>query len=176
MSACSITLGGLDFSCRDSIGGIKRIWLAGWDAAAPELTADSDDEPRYTATASAFKLYRIRTGNGSMTSTLNADEANGTAYVTTELNVKFTKLTEDGRKEMSEILRGYVAAIVEDNQGSYWGLGLEHPVTVSAGTASTGAAMSDFAGYDLTLQDYASTLPYLVDETILASLPQTVGE
>ena len=169
MSACGITLRGLDFSCKDNVGGIKNIWLADWNAAAPSISTR-----RYTATVAAFKLFRIRTGNGSMTSTMNADEQNGTVYVQTDLNMRFTKLTEDGRNEVAEILRGNVAAIVETNTGEYYGLGAEHPLTFSAGTAATGAAMGDFAGYDITVQDYASTLPYLLDESLIASLPTTV--
>lgn len=178
MSACGITLKGINFSCKDNVGGIKNIWLADWNAAAPYIQTR-----RYKATIQTgsesdheyvFKLFRIRTGNGSMTSTMNADEANGTVYVQTDLNMRFTKLTEDGRNEVAEILRGNVAAIVETNTGEFYGLGAEHPLTFSAGTASTGAAMGDFAGYDITVQDYASTLPYLVDETLIASLPTTV--
>lgn len=171
MSACSITLKGIDFSCKDSVGGIKRVWLADWNAAGASITTGG----RFTATATAFKLFRFRTGNGSMNSTLNADEANGTVFVQTDLNMKFTKLTEDSRKEVAEILRGNVAAIVEDNTGNYWGLGAEHPLTLSAGTVNTGAALGDFAGYDVTVQDYSSTLPYMVDETIIATLPQDVA-
>ena len=171
MSACGITLKGLDFGCKDSVGGIKNVWLADWNAAAPYLLSS-----RYmTSAISAFKLYRFRVGNGAMNSTLNADEANGTVYVTTDLNMKFTKLTEDGRKEVAEILRGNTAAIVETNTGDYYGLGLEHPLTFTSGTAQTGAAMGDFAGYDITIQDYCSTLPYLLDETLIASLPTTVS-
>lgn len=171
MSTCSITLKGIDFSCKDNVGGLKRIWLADWTAAGATITTGG----RYTATATAFKLFRFRTGNASMNSTLNADEANGTVFVTTDLNMKFTKLTEDSRKEVVEILRGNVAAIVEDNNGNYWGLGAEHPLTLSAGSVNTGAALGEFSGYDLTVQDYSSTLPYVVDETILASLPQDVA-
>lgn len=169
MASCSISLKGIDYSCKDNVGGIKRIWLADWNAAGAKIESD-----RFTATATAFKLFRIRTGNGSMNSTLNADEANGTVYVQTDLNMKFTKLNEDSRKEVAEILRGNVAAIVEDNTGNYWGLGAEHPLTLSAGSVNTGAAMGDFAGYDVTVQDYSSTLPYMVDEAIISELPQTV--
>lgn len=178
MSACGITLRGIDFSCKDNVGGIKNIWLADWNAAAPHvqtrrykatIQTGSESDPEYV-----FKLFRIRTGNGSMTSTMNADEQNGTVYVQTDLNMRFTKLSEDGRNEVAEILRGNVAAIVETNTGEYYGLGAEHPLTFSAGTAATGAAMGDFAGYDITVQDYASTLPYLLDESLIASLPTTV--
>lgn len=171
MSACGITLKGLDFGCKDSVGGIKNVWLADWNAAAPYLLSS-----RYmTSAISAFKLYRFRVGNGAMNSTLNADEANGTVFVQTDLNMRFTKLTEDGRKEVAEILRGNVAAIVETNTGEFYGLGIEHPLTFASGTAQTGAAMGDFAGYDITVQDYCSTLPYLLDETLIASLPSTVA-
>lgn len=178
MSACGITLKGIDFSCKDNVGGIKNIWLADWNDAAPTVVAKryratiqtgSNSDPDYV-----FKLYRIRTGNGSMNSTLNADESNGTVYVQTDLNMKFTKLSEDGRNEVAEILRGNVAAIVETNTGEYYGLGAEHPLTLSAGTVNTGAAMGDFAGYDITVQDYCSTLPYLLDETLISQLPTEV--
>lgn len=179
MSVCGITLKGIDFGCKDGVGGIKNIWLADWSAAAPSIDSSTK---RYTATIKTgsspatyvFKLYRIRTGNGSMNTTLNADEANGIAYTTTDLYMKFTKLTEDGRDEVAEILRGNVAAIVETNTGEYYGLGAEHPLTLTAGTANTGAALGDFNGYEVTLQDYASTLPYLLDEDLIADLPTTV--
>lgn len=178
MSSCGITLKGWDFSCKDNVGGIKNIWLADWNDAAPyvetkrfKATIRTGTSPNYTY---VFKLFRIRTGNGSMNSTLNADEANGTVYVTTDLNMKFTKLTEDGRNEVAEILRGNVAAIIETNTGEYYGLGAEHPLTFSAGTANTGAQMGDFAGYDITVQDYCSTLPYLLDESLIAELPTEV--
>ena len=171
MSSCGITLRGLDFGCKDSVGGIKNVWLADWNAAAPYLSSQ-----RYcTSAISAFKLYRFRVGNGAMNSTLNADETNGTVYVQTDLNMKFTKLTEDGRKEVAEILRGNTAAIVETNTGDYYGLGIEHPLTFTSGTVQTGAAMGDFAGYDITVQDYCSTLPYLLDESLIPSLPTTVS-
>lgn len=180
MATCSITLKGVDFGCKDNVGGIKNIWLADWNAAAPSI---DDTDNRYTATIRTgtsgsyqyvFKLFRIRTGNGSMNSTLNADEANGTVFVQTDLNMKFTKQTEDTRDEVSEILRGNVAAIVQDNNNNYWGLGAEHPLTFSAGSVETGAAMGDFAGYNITVQDYASTLPYLLDEDLISELPTTV--
>lgn len=174
MAVCNIALKGIDFSCKDSVGGIKRVWLADWNQANAGYTYSSADtgheHPLYTATASAFKLYKFRTGNGSMNSTLNADEANGTVFVQTDLNMKFTKLSEDTRKEIAEILRGNVAAIVEDNTGNYWGLGAEHPLTLSAGTVNTGAALGDFAGYDITVQDYSATLPCPVDETVISAL------
>lgn len=167
MAKCSISLKGIDFSCKDSVGGIKRAWLADWNEAGAKLNSTGD---RYTATASAFKLYNFRAGNGSMDSALNADEANGTVYVETSLNMKFTKLSEETRAEVAEILRGNVAAIVEDNKGSFWGLGLEHPMTLGSGNVNTGAALGDFAGYDITLSDYCSTLPYMVDETVVNAL------
>ena len=71
MSSCGITLKGIDFSCKDNVGGIKNIWLADWNAAAPSVnqkrftaTIRTGSDPDYTY---VFKLYRIRTGNGSMT-------------------------------------------------------------------------------------------------------------
>lgn len=174
MGACNITLKGLDFGCKDNIGGIKNIWLADWNAAAPSVS-----NGRYTATVKSgttyvFKLFRIRVGNGSMTSTLNSNEQNGTSSVSTELNMKFTKLTEDGRTEVTEIQKGNLAVIVELNTGDYYGLGAQHPVTLSAGTAQTGEGTDDFAGYDVTITDTSSVLPYLLDETLIADLPTTV--
>lgn len=178
MSSCGITLRGLDFGCKDSVGGIKNVWLADWNAAAPSVSSQRYIASIRTGSAAPytyiFKLYRFRVGNGAMNSTLNADEANGTVYVQTDLNMKFTKLTEDGRKEVAEILRGNVAAIVETNTGEFYGLGAEHPLTFTSGTAQTGAAMGDFAGYDITVQDYCSTLPYLLDESLISQLPTSV--
>lgn len=171
MANCNITLSGIDFGCKDSTGGLKQVWLCDWATAGVALTSDSK---KATATTASFKLYRFRTGNASMNTTLNADEANGTVYAQTELNMKFTKLTDDIRTEAVELLKGNVAAIALDNNGKYWVLGLEHPLTLSAGTFNTGAALSDFNGFDVTLTDYCSTVPYMLDDTKIADLPTTV--
>lgn len=166
--ACSITLKGLDFTCKDNVGGLKRVWLADWSAA--DLTFVSSSKT-VTFSSTAFKLYRFRTGNASMTSTLNADEANGTCFVQTDLNMKFTKYDTDMREEAAQILKGNVAAIVEDNNGHCWALGLEHPLTLSAGSVQTGAAMGDMNGLDITVQDFSSTLPYEANAQNVADLP-----
>ena len=163
MSACSITLKGIDFSCKDSVGGIKQVWLAPWrEDGFGEPNEGVIDLQEFSSTD--FKKYRFRVGNGSMNTTLNADEANGTVFASTELNMKFTKLSVETRAEIAEILKGNVAAIVEDNKGTKWALGVEHPLTLTAGTVATGATMSDFAGYDITLTDTCSTLPYQFDD------------
>lgn len=168
--ACAITLKGLDFGCRDNVGGLKNVWMADWSAAKPSLTA----EGAYTATAGAFKIYKIRTGNSSLTTTVNVDVSNGTTYCQNDINIILTKLSEEYSKEAGELIKGNLAIIVEDRNGNYFGMGLDNPATLSAGTVQSGQAMSDLSGYNLTFTDYSKDLPHSVDPTIITDLPTSV--
>ena len=105
-----------------------------------------------------------------MTSTLTADDTSGINYVTTELNLVFTKMETAKRLEMSALALGQLAVIVEDSNGKYWYLGKDDYVSASAGTGNTGIAKGDSNNYSLTLKDESDTFPIEVAEEALGMI------
>ena len=147
------------------MGGIKRVLVANADDVTgisftddiiSGITMASAGTPPVAAT---FKEYLFRPGTGSMTSEYQVDEAAGSQYVQTLLSLAFSRMETSKRLEISALAIADCVAIVEDNNGLYWLLGLDNPLELSAGDGPTGTARTDRNGYSVTLQDDSKGLP-----------------
>lgn len=163
--SCSQTLAGIQMDCSSSLGGIKRVLIANYDDVTVQASND-----KITAITGTFKEYQFRKQTGSMTSTLNVDDAAGVNYVSTELNLVFTKMETAKRIEIAALSKGKLAVIVEDSNGLYWYLGEDDYVSASAGSANTGQNKGDSNNYSITLKDESDSYPKEVDATVIASL------
>lgn len=163
---CNQTLNGLGLSCSTSLGGVKEAYIANYaDVTAKTLDSESGVITALEmADGATFKSYAFRKQTGSMTSTLNVDETNGINYVSTELNLVFTKLETVKRLEMTALSQGQLAVIVKDSNNKYWYLGYDDYVSATAGSAETGVAKGDRNAYTLTLRDESDTYPFEITE------------
>lgn len=176
MAYCNQNLTGIQLDCTNSVGGIKTVYIANYgDVKSVELDTVDDSTPTSADTTfgmitgitmvdgATFKPYQFRKQTGSMTSTLNVDETAGINYISTELNLVFTKMETAKRLNMSALAIGQLAVIVEDCNGKFWYLGKDDYVSASAGSANTGQNKGDSNNYGLTLRDESITYPYEVD-------------
>lgn len=159
MAYCNQTLAGIQLDCATSLGGIKRVYIANYgDVNSLEESADMITGITMNETAK-FKEYNFRKQTGSMTSTLTVDETAGINYVSTEVNLVFTKMETAKRIELAALAIGQLAVIVEDSNGKFWYLGEDDYVSASAGGANTGTAKGDQNAYTLTLKDESDSFP-----------------
>lgn len=159
--ACSIALSGLTFDCETSKGGIKEVIIAVYDkdvAAGIKASAESATSAS-TVSGGTWYSYTFRRNTGSMTSTLNVDDANGTNYVSTDLVLQFSRMDAKKFAEMKALSTGEVMAFVVDCNGEKWFLGADEAVVASAGTGQTGTAKGDGNYYQITLQANDDTYP-----------------
>lgn len=179
----SIVLKGIMMDCSNSIGGIKRVWLARYSDIASvtigDITETVDAQTVVLGqgvTAISLKSegqwyeYQFRKNTGSLTSTLNVDETNGNNYITSELSLVFSKMETKKRMEMAALAVGAVVAVVEDSNGKYWYLGYDDYVSASAGTGETGTAKEDRNAYTITLSTDSAEWPYELSATAIASV------
>lgn len=171
--ACIQTLSSLSVNCEPNVGGIIEVYIANRDDVT-KLTTD-DQSQKITAitmadTAKKFIKYSFRRGTGSMVSTLNVDDANGTNYVQTDLSLIFAKMETLKRIEMTALSLGEFVVIVKDCNGLYWYLGMNESVMATAGGGQTGQARGDANNYTLTLTDYSKTYPYEVEEEAVTAV------
>lgn len=168
---CNQVLNGLPKDCEASMGGISEVHIVNHDAVS-EVTVGAEDVITgiTLAESAAFKRYFFRKGTGSMTHTYNIDPANGTNFVTTDLALQFNKMETAKRIEMSALAVSELAVIVKDNNGKYWYLGYDNPVTASAADGATGQAYTDANKYGITLQDNSLQLPYEVSAEAIATI------
>lgn len=164
MAGCSQTLKGLELTCDTSKGGIKEVYIAkfpGMSTAGTEASGLTISAGTVTAIDSGvtFYKYEFRRNTGSMTSTLNVDDANGTNYVSTDLVLQFNKMETVKRVEMTSLSLQECLVVVLDSNNLAWVLGVNEAVTATAGTGQTGQAKGDGNFYQLTMQANDDTYP-----------------
>ena len=168
MYCTSYTLSGLNAGCKDSVGGVAKIWLS--DQAAQTWTIDTSTHTIKPSATTGFKVYNLRRGAASMTSTLTVND-NAGSYFTNEVTMSFLKMETSKRLEVMAMLMGQCSGIVKDNNGKYWAIGVDHPLEGSAGTGETGTAGSDANQYTVTISADDAELPFEVtDSSTLSAL------
>ena len=150
--SCSLTTG-YALGCRDSIGGIKTIYVQPINATGSVNTNGSGLVTGFTPTSvsGSWFAYDLTKATSSMTETLNASVENGTLFYTPEVTFTINKLQTAVRNELRLLARNRLLVIVQDNNNRYWLLGAANGLEASAGTAGTGTAFGDRSGYEMTL-------------------------
>lgn len=174
MACKSFALSGISLGCKDTMGGIKEVYIikSGDITGITLNTEQSQISTITTASEAKFKTYKFRKGTASMTSTASSDETIGNFSVTTELALQFSKMETSKRLEIMALCLEDVAVIVLDWNGKYWMLGYDFPVTATTATGATGTAATDFNGYNITLTDTSSEFPFEVPSEVVGGLIQ----
>ena len=145
--ACSLTLAGRGVGCKDALGGIKRIyvseWTDGfWDDEASGEVADA-------TAAETFYTYDMTRGSGSLNQTITSDLAAGTVYFDQVCSVTFNKVAASDIAEISNLVKGRMGVLVQDNNDNWFVMGHKNGVEVTGGTAQTGTAAGDQNGFTI---------------------------
>ena len=156
---CSQTLNGILQDCAANMGGIVEVYLAN-KAEVTATLSDGKVTAITMASSAKFHKYQFKPGVSSMSSNYQVNQENGTKFVQTDLLLVFNRMETAKRVEVVAMAQGELAAIVKDANGLYWFLGMDEPITISAGDALTGTARADRNGYSATLQDNSLELPY----------------
>lgn len=168
MNCTSYTLRGLNAGCKDSVGGVSKVWLA--EFSEVEWTIDSSAYTINADTTTPFKVYNLRRGAASMTSTLAVND-NAGSYFATEVTMNFLKMETPKRLEVMAMLMGQTTGVVKDNNGHYWAIGVNNPLEGSNGTGETGTAASDANQYSVTISVDDAELPYeITDSSTISAL------
>lgn len=171
MAQCSsYTLAGLSAQCKDSIGGVEKIWLAPIES----VDASVNDNVLGISDVSAFKTYKLRKNSATLATNLTINDNAGN-YWTTEVMMDFLKMETTKRLEMMALTMGETVAVVKDSNSKYWFVGANTstaltPLTASAGVGETGQAKSDSNHYQVTLSVDTAELPYEVNATTITAL------
>lgn len=173
--SCSQLLDGITLGCETSVGGIKEVYIAKYsDVKQPEVSDVEGTKGVITTIemteGKKFQVYEFRKQTGSMTSTLNVDEVAGINYVSTELNLVFTKMETKKRIEISALSIQQLVVIVKDGNNKYWYLGYNDYVSAVAGSGNTGTSKGDSNNYSITLKDEADTFPFEVKADIIEGI------
>lgn len=163
--SCLLT-SGRTLPCKKSVGGLKSILFADYGTlgastiVAGEITA-------FAGTPEWFK-FDIK-GNSSLETTINSSRENGSTFYTQTLNATLTTLDKATQEEIKLITSSRPHVAVEDYNGNYFLVGLEHGAEVTGGTIVSGAAMGDMSGFTLTLEGQELSPAYFVTPAVITA-------
>lgn len=147
MATCSALTAGRALSCKDAVGGIKKVFFC-YHEDLGAVTEASDIITDLGATT-VYK-YELPTNTGSFTQTINSSIENGTVFWQQDVNIKLHKLSTADRKEIKLLAQSRLCIFVFDSNNNLILAGQESGAELSAGTQATGVAKGDLNGYDLT--------------------------
>jgi len=170
--SCTYSFAGQVRDCKENAGGVKEIYIC--DAAdVASYTIDGTTKKVTAITMEAgktFKTYQLRKQTASMVTTVNTDDTAGTTYFSTDVIFNIPKMEAAKRLELLALAVGNMAVIVRDNNDIYWALGLDFPVSLTAGSAGTGTNWGDANAYSYTLNEMNRVAPYEITSTVIAAI------
>ena len=182
---CDISAGRNE-PCKDAVGGLKNIYLINYEDMA-SFTVDADDQVTagvpVTGQPNIYK-YELK-GSNVLDQTVTSSRANGTTFVSQSLTVVLKKQDYTTHKQVKFLAYGRPFVLVEDYNGNYNLMGIEHGCELTTNTISSGTAMGDLNGYTINLVaeeklpanfvtgiSSDSTLQSVLDVTLVANAAQ----
>ena len=168
--SCEISLGRLE-GCKDQIGGLNAIYFVNFGDATWTVT-DETITGVTELTPNAYK-YDLR-GTSTFEQALTSSRENGTTFAEQTLTVSLKKQDSATNKEVKLLAYGRPQILIEDNNGNVFVMGEEFGAEMTAST-STGAAMADKSGYELTFVASEKGLAKFYTGNVATDFAVTVG-
>jgi len=154
--SCEIANGRVE-ACKDSISGIMNIYFINYgDLETQDIdygTPDTVNSDVIVSWPPALPInlykYELKGANGFDTA-IQTSRDNGTTFFEQTLTVQLKKQDIATHKNVKLLAYGRPRIVVETRSHQYFMVGLDQGADVTAGTVSTGVAMGDFNGYNLT--------------------------
>ena len=170
--ACNLA-GGIQIGCRDNVGGLLTMWITDY-TNIQSVTSDTGSTVTAISGTGTFYEFQLIRQTASLTETVNASLENGTVFYQGELVAYFNKLAQEKRNILKTLAQSQrLAIVIEDNNGQYFYLGQTYGCFVQTGSATSGKALGDANGYNITLQ-YLEPEPMNQLSGSLASIAQGI--
>lgn len=150
---CYISSGVAQGQCDVGTGSIKKIWVVGGSQLGNTgYTYDATDQITGATSATGTVLYgfNLRRGVSSLTQNINKNYENGTLFFEQLLNIVLYKYDATKRDLIYQMaLNDDLQVIALDQNDTYYMLGEINGMSLG-GTATTGTALADRNGFELT--------------------------
>ncbi len=181
--SCLLTTG-IAKGCRDNTGGIRSVYITNIENitattpspnnpglyGTPGTPADVGVITGFTmvATKKFYKFVPNKTSS-NWTETIQSNLQNGTIGYEQALKLIFAKNEAAKRNQIKLLGQGTLCIIVHDYNDKYWLLGEMNGLELASGTSSSGTALSDLNGWDITLQGMEHYPAREVDPALITS-------
>lgn len=148
--SCTLT-SGYSLGCRDSLGGIQRVFIGTWDAdTVYGLTGPCDTINTISGPTGSFYTFEQELETASFIQNGQYSTENGTSFYEQVLEITLQKLDACNRDQIKILGQGVWRVLILDQRGQYWLMGKQNPVRVTAATPQLGKAFGDLNGAVIT--------------------------
>lgn len=167
--ACALT-SNLTLSCRDSVGGIKTIYVTEF-ANKSTLTSTAGVISAFTlTTGKKFWQYDLIKETAELSEKPTPSTENGTIFYETELKIMLHKIEVTKRNELKLLAQNNLLIICLDRNGLYWLMGETTGADLQPSETKWGKAMGDFNGYNLVFKGKEGDQMNTVTASLLTTL------
>lgn len=161
--ACVLT-SGFTLGCRDNIGGIQEVYIGEYNADSMGYTlgATYSEITAFSGATVSFYTFEQEIESGSFTENGVFSTENGTGFYEQTLVLTLPKLDAALRNQLQILGQGKWRIIIKDQRGSYWLMGYQNPIRVSASTPGVGKAYGDLNGCIITFMGKEPAIAYNV--------------
>lgn len=143
---CALTTN-LSLDCRDSIGGIKRFYVATW-ASGASFTIVTGTVTVASGMGTIYK-YEQEEETGLFEEQYQASRENGSLFFEQDATAIFLKGQAATRNELLLLAKNRLFIIARDNNDKYWLIGRQTGAILEPSKFTTGTAKGDRNGYEL---------------------------
>ena len=163
--ACDIATGRVE-ACKESVGGLRNLFIANFDSTLYSTATLTLDEMTALAAAVTTYKFELRGDNNTFEETNENSRDNGTSFWTQTGAFSLKKQDLETQSALTLLSYGRPHIIVEDYNGNFRMAGFENGCEVTVNT-STGGAMGDLSGYNITFEGKERTPSTFIDPTIM---------
>ena len=161
--ACLLT-SGRALPCKSSVGGLKAVYFADFGTLGT-ATITGSEITAFSGTPDFFK-FDIN-GTSSLETTINSSKENGSLFYTQTLNLTLPVLDKATQEQIKLLATARPHVAIEDYNGNFFLVGLEHGAEVNGGSIVSGSGMSELSGFTLTLEGQETDPAFFVTSTVI---------
>ena len=164
-----ILANGIALGCKDSLGGIKEVYIGSTNATTV-FTYDVNDVIDSATAAPNFFTFEQRNEQGEFVQTGQHSVENGTNFWEQSVSLIFTKNDAEDRNTLMLLAQSTLMIIVLDQNGKYWVVGESNGADLTASTQSAGKAYGDLNGTTVSFMGKESSPAREMDSVTFATL------
>ncbi len=170
--SCLQTLSTFVKDCEANVGGLKKIVLGLFDGITAKTLDGAGNQLATFTLDENYNVYAFpfKKGQASLASSPQFNDAGEYTGEQITLEVNFTRQDTSKRASIAGLSVNDLFAFVKDNNGKWWYIGFDAPLTRTGGDSTTGSNASDTNAYGVSLSNQEKGLPYGVAPAIVEAL------
>lgn len=180
-TVCDITQGRVTLPCKNSVGGLKNIYIAnfgdyGFDTTNPfNMAAEDTFSLLDIGDLDEVFQYRLKNTGNTFQQDIEGSTDNGTVVFRPTLVVNLIKLSKEMELQIYKMAIGNPLIFVETQAGEVFLAGMDNGMELS-GNSAVGGDMADFTGYNLTFTGEERYPVHYLDSSTIEALKALVSE